>query len=290
MRQLLILAGSCVILATAGCDLLKRGQDKKDETSAAGSSTAGSSGGATTANTETTAANTGGSSGTPSKPASSGCTWPESADHDVTITKGCAVTAKGSLTVQEGSTFTIEEGVKISFETDTYLWVEYGKLVVKGTESAPVTFTSANKSPAAGDWIGIGFEEKTMAGTAIDHLILEYAGSSAHAGQGGIELKQMRQGGRIALCGAVSVYNATERPPGPWNLPLAIGRRLTLRGFIVTDHAERFPDFVSEVGGYLREGRLRHRETVVEGLENAPEAFIGLLRGENVGKMVVKLA
>ena len=100
----------------------------------------------------------------------------------------------------------------------------------------------------------------------------------------------MRQNGRIALCGAVSVYNATERQPGPWNLPLAIGKRLTLRGFIVTDHASRFRQLVEEVGPLLREGKLHYRESVVEGIENAPEAFIGLLRGENLGKRLVRLA
>jgi len=103
-------------------------------------------------------------------------------------------------------------------------------------------------------------------------------------------LALMRQSGRIALCGAVSIYNATDPPPGPRTLPAAIGKRLTLRGFIVSDHFDRFPDFVRDVGGWLREGRIRYRETVVEGIENAPEAFIGLLRGENTGKMVVKLA
>jgi NADPH-dependent curcumin reductase CurA len=99
----------------------------------------------------------------------------------------------------------------------------------------------------------------------------------------------MHDFGRIALCGAISMYNATSAPAAPRNLALSVARRLTLRGFIVTDHADRFPDFVREVGGWLREGKLRYRETVVEGIENAPEAFIGLLRGENVGKMVVKL-
>ena len=100
----------------------------------------------------------------------------------------------------------------------------------------------------------------------------------------------MHDFGRIALCGAISVYNATSPPDGIRNLPLSVSRRLTLRGFIVTDHAKRFPDFVREVGGWLREGRIKYRETVVEGIENAPDAFIGLLRGENLGKMVVKLA
>jgi NADPH-dependent curcumin reductase CurA len=99
----------------------------------------------------------------------------------------------------------------------------------------------------------------------------------------------LREFGRIALCGAVSMYNATSAPPGPRNLPLAVGRRLTLRGFIVTDHAARYPDFIRDVSGWLREGQIRYRETVVEGIEHAPDAFIGLLRGENVGKMVVRI-
>jgi NADPH-dependent curcumin reductase CurA len=99
----------------------------------------------------------------------------------------------------------------------------------------------------------------------------------------------MRQNGRIALCGAVSVYNATERQPGPWNLPLAIGKRLTLRGFIVTDHAARFRQLMEEVGPLVRDGKIKFRESFVEGLERAPEAFIGLLRGENLGKMLVRI-
>jgi NADPH-dependent curcumin reductase CurA len=103
-------------------------------------------------------------------------------------------------------------------------------------------------------------------------------------------ISSMRKHGRIALCGAVSVYNATERQPGPWNLPLAIGRRLTLRGFIVTDHAKRFRQLIEEVGPMIRDGRIKFRESVVEGLENAPEAFIGLLRGENLGKMLVRIS
>lgn len=99
----------------------------------------------------------------------------------------------------------------------------------------------------------------------------------------------LRLHGRVALCGAISAYNATEPPPGPRNLFLAVGKRLTLRGFIVSDHADRMPDFVRDVGRWLREGKITHRETIVRGLENAPEAFIGLLRGRNTGKMLVRL-
>jgi hypothetical protein len=100
----------------------------------------------------------------------------------------------------------------------------------------------------------------------------------------------LRRNGRVAMCGAISVYNATEPAPGPRNLALAIGKRLTLRGFIVTDHAARVGDLIAEVGPLVRDGRIAFRETVVEGLENAPAAFQGLLRGENLGKMLVRLA
>jgi hypothetical protein len=99
----------------------------------------------------------------------------------------------------------------------------------------------------------------------------------------------MRTFGRIAMCGAISIYNATEIPPGPRNLTMAIPKRLNIRGFIVSDHADLMPDFLRDVGGWLREGKIQYRETIVEGLHNAPDAFIGVLRGDNVGKMLVKL-
>jgi NADPH-dependent curcumin reductase CurA len=99
----------------------------------------------------------------------------------------------------------------------------------------------------------------------------------------------MRQDGRIAMCGAISAYNATEPTPGPRNLFLSVVRRLTLRGFIVGDHAALRPEFLREVGGWLAEGRIGSRETAVDGIENAPEAFLGLYRGDNIGKMLVRL-
>jgi NADPH-dependent curcumin reductase CurA len=95
--------------------------------------------------------------------------------------------------------------------------------------------------------------------------------------------------GRVALCGAISVYNDAEPAPGPRNLHLAVGKRLTLRGYIVSDHWSRLADLHAEVAPAVRDGRITFRETVAEGLEHAPEAFIDLLRGVNVGKMVVKL-
>ena len=99
----------------------------------------------------------------------------------------------------------------------------------------------------------------------------------------------LRPHGRAALCGAISQYNADVPAPGPRNLGLMIGNRLTLRGFLVGDHPDRRPAFLAEVGGWLAEGRLRLNETIVDGVENAPGAFIGLMRGENVGKMLVRV-
>jgi NADPH-dependent curcumin reductase CurA len=99
----------------------------------------------------------------------------------------------------------------------------------------------------------------------------------------------LRRNGRVAICGMIDQYNATEPVPGPPNMALIIGKRLTLRGFIVSDHAARMPDFLSEATGWLRDGKLVCDETIVEGLDNAPAAFLGLLRGDNIGKMVVKI-
>jgi len=89
------------------------------------------------------------------------------------------------------------------------------------------------------------------------------------------------------LCGAISAYN--EEQPGPRNLGLAIGKRLTLRGMIVNDHSALMPGFLAEAGPWLADGRLIAEETVVEGLPNAPAALIDLMRGANTGKMLVAL-
>ena len=96
--------------------------------------------------------------------------------------------------------------------------------------------------------------------------------------------------GRAALCGSISNYNAVSAPPGPRNLGLAVGKQLSLRGFIVSSHADLRPEFVAAVSGWLREGSVVARETVVEGLDSAVDAFRALLSGGNTGKMVVRLA
>ncbi|GAA3065337.1 hypothetical protein FHS39_001599 [Streptomyces olivoverticillatus] len=93
--------------------------------------------------------------------------------------------------------------------------------------------------------------------------------------------------GRITLCGLIAQYNATEPPPGPRNIAQILAKRLRMQGMIVSDHDALRPQFFKEVGGWLRSGELKYRETVVSGIENAPDAFLGLLRGENTGKMIV---
>ncbi|MEO8898800.1 MAG: NADP-dependent oxidoreductase [Candidatus Dormibacter sp.] len=94
--------------------------------------------------------------------------------------------------------------------------------------------------------------------------------------------------GRAALCGMISQYDAAHPAPGPRNLPLCVGKRLTLRGFLVIDHQHRTRDFFSEVGPWIAEGRITTRETIVDGIENAPDAFLGMLHGDNIGKMLVR--
>jgi NADPH-dependent curcumin reductase CurA len=99
----------------------------------------------------------------------------------------------------------------------------------------------------------------------------------------------LRNHGRIVACGSISRYNDVEPAPGPRNMFMVVTKRLRLQGYIISDHYDRFPEFLERAREWVRDGRLRYQETVVEGIENAPRAFLGLLRGENVGKMLVKV-
>ena len=94
---------------------------------------------------------------------------------------------------------------------------------------------------------------------------------------------------RFPLCGMIDQYNEASLPAGPRNIFQAVVRRITLQGFIVTDHMDRMPAFTAEMTRWIEAGRITGRETIVSGLENAPRAFLGLFRGENIGKMVVDL-
>jgi NADPH-dependent curcumin reductase CurA len=103
-------------------------------------------------------------------------------------------------------------------------------------------------------------------------------------------LDSARPNGRFAVCGMISIYNDETPEPGPSNLALIIGKRLRLQGFIVSDHFDLAPQFVAELSGWIKSGQLQYRETVDEGIAAAPGAFLKLFNGENVGKMLVKLA
>lgn len=102
-------------------------------------------------------------------------------------------------------------------------------------------------------------------------------------------LGAMRNHGRIVLCGAIAGYNTPI--PGPYNLHLAIMRRLRMEGFIVADHLHRMPAFLAEMIPYLRAGKVLHQETVLNGIEKAPDAFISLLQpGDgHLGKLVIRV-
>ncbi|MEO7597756.1 MAG: NADP-dependent oxidoreductase [Opitutus sp.] len=103
-------------------------------------------------------------------------------------------------------------------------------------------------------------------------------------------LSVLRLHGRIIACGGISGYNEEKPRPGPANLFNVTTKRLTMKGLIVRDWLDRQNEFEKEVGGYFRAGKLKNQETVVEGLDQAVAAFLGLFEGKNVGKMVVKLA
>ena len=113
-----------------------------------------------------------------------------------------------------------------------------------------------------------------------------------NVGAGHLEaaLNALRPFGRVAMCGMIASYNDERPAPGPSNLMLAVGKRLRLQGFIVSDHMADTVEFTREIAGLVRSGKVRSRETVDDGLEAAPAAFLKLFTGENIGKMLVKLA
>ncbi len=119
----------------------------------------------------------------------------------------------------------------------------------------------------------------------VDVLFENVGGESFEA-----SLWNMRDYGRVALCGMIADYNLEEPQPGPRGMMLIIGRRLTIRGFIVTDHPEECEEYVGKAIGWLQEGKLTYRESIAEGVESAPQAFIDLLKGRNTGKQIVQLS
>jgi hypothetical protein len=102
-------------------------------------------------------------------------------------------------------------------------------------------------------------------------------------------LRRINLHARIALVGLIEHYNATAAPKGPNLSPLLVARA-KIEGFLVGDHAAHHDAFARDVGGWLREGRIHYKEDTVEGLENAPRALAGMLRGENFGKLLVRVS
>ena len=94
---------------------------------------------------------------------------------------------------------------------------------------------------------------------------------------------------RVAICGQISLYNATEIPTGPRKLPALIESRATVEGFLVNDFAARFEGATRQLAAWVGDGTIQYRETVTDGLENAPDAFLGLFDGDNIGKQLVKV-
>jgi len=142
----------------------------------------------------------------------------------------------------------------------------------------------------------------------LDHKAPELAGRLAEAVPDGIDVYFENVGGkvldavvpllnpnaRVPVCGLVSQYNATDLPDGPdrmnWLMGQILRRKLKVQGFIIfDDFGHLYPEFAKEMQAWVEDGKVKYREEIIDGLENAPEAFIGLLNGDNFGKRVIRV-
>jgi|SRR5271165_860358 len=191
-----------------------------------------------------------------------------------------------------------------------------GETVVVAAASGAVGSVVGQIAKIKGCWVvGIAggeqkcsfVKDKLGFDACVDHRQLELAERLKGACPHGIDIYFENVGGkvleavlpllnnfaRIPVCGLISQYSATELPPGPNHVPLLmqaiLRKRLTLRGFIVVDYASQFPDFISDMSAWLSEGRIKYREDITDGLENAPSELIRLLRGENFGKKIIRV-
>jgi NADPH-dependent curcumin reductase CurA len=146
-------------------------------------------------------------------------------------------------------------------------------------------FDEAIDYRAAGDVMGLIKAVRQAAPNGVDvyfdnvggdHLTAAIANANVHA--------------RMPICGMISIYNATKPPPGPFNMGLIIGRRIKIQGFLIFDHVATYPEFLKDISAWIAEGKIKYEETVMNGIEKAPDAFLALFSGGNTGKMLVKLA
>lgn len=147
----------------------------------------------------------------------------------------------------------------------------------------------------------LGFDE------CIDHKAEDFAEQLAAACDKGIDvyfenvggkvfdavMPLLNTGARVPVCGLISQYNATSLPDGPDRMSALMGmllvKRIKMQGFIIfDDYAHRYNEFATQMTEWLAQGKIQYKEQVVEGFENAPQAFMGLLKGENFGKLVIK--
>ena len=101
-------------------------------------------------------------------------------------------------------------------------------------------------------------------------------------------VKQMKRLGRISLCGQIALYNSTEIPMGPRLQPILLTKSVLMQGFIVGNYQSQFPEGIQQLSAWLREGKLKYKETIVQGFHQLPSALLGLFKGDNTGKMIVQ--
>jgi len=198
-----------------------------------------------------------------------------------TLVVGAATGAVGSLVGQLGKIYGLRVvGVAGGPEKCAYAVDELG-------------FDACLDHHAAEDGKALGEQMAKHCPDGVDIYFENVAGKTLDAVIG-----LMNVGGRIPVCGMISQYNLPgmgmgggtggDRLPRLWRTVLV--QRLSVRGFIIFDHYDRFPDFLEEVSGYVRDGRVKYREHITEGSENAPAAFIEMLGGGNFGKTLIKVA
>jgi hypothetical protein len=183
-----------------------------------------------------------------------------------------------------------------------------GLLKVASLKDGDVVFVKAKGHTVIGS-AGGADKVAYLKSIGVDHVIdykaeKDLNAALAAAAPGGIDVYFDNVGGahleaalnnaklfaRFAICGMISIYNATAPEPGPSNLAQLIGRNIRMEGFIVSHHFGMMPAYIADLTKWVAEGKVSWKETVFEGLDKAPDAFIGLFKGENLGKMLVKLA